>query len=78
MYDCLLEALICGDTPVSCHNYPEAYKEMCQFDSEIGKTKLEEQFEVRAVCRMSPRDSSIGVNCWGGGGGGFQNFKKYY
>ncbi|XP_041359099.1 receptor-type tyrosine-protein phosphatase T-like isoform X2 [Gigantopelta aegis] len=46
VYDCLLEALICGDTPVSSHNYPEAYKEMCQFDSEIGKSKIEEQFEI--------------------------------
>ncbi|XP_071118953.1 receptor-type tyrosine-protein phosphatase mu-like isoform X3 [Haliotis cracherodii] len=46
VYDCLLEALICGDTTVTSHNYVDSYSDMCQFDSEIGKTKIEEQFEI--------------------------------
>ena len=46
VYDSLLEALICGDTTMSSHAFPEVYNDLCLFDSDIGKTKLEEQFEV--------------------------------
>ena len=46
VYDCLLEALICGDTTVSSTAFPEIYTDLCLFDSDINKTKLEEQFEV--------------------------------
>lgn len=46
VYDSLLEALICGDTTVSSHAFPELFNELCLFDPDIGKTKLEEQFEV--------------------------------
>lgn len=46
VYDCLLEALICGDTTVSSHAFPEVYTDLCLFDTDISKTKLEEQFEV--------------------------------
>ena len=46
VYDSLLEALICGDTTVSSHAFPQVFNDLCIFDADIGKTKLEEQFEV--------------------------------
>ena len=46
VYDCLLEALICGDTTIASYAFPEVYTELCLFDQDISKTKLEEQFEV--------------------------------
>ena len=49
VYDSLLEALICGDTTVSSHAFPEVYNDLCLYDADIGKTKLEEQFEVSWV-----------------------------
>lgn len=47
VYDCLLEALICGDTLMYAEEYKELLADMCQFDNSIQKTKLEEQFDVR-------------------------------
>ena len=47
VYDCLLEALISGDTLMTAEEYPEILSEMCQYDNMIQKTKLEEQFDVR-------------------------------
>ena len=46
VYDCLLEALISGDTLMTAEEYPEILAEMCQYDNMIQKTKLEEQFDV--------------------------------
>ncbi|XP_062618539.1 receptor-type tyrosine-protein phosphatase kappa-like isoform X3 [Saccostrea cucullata] len=46
VYDVLLEALICGDTTISTSTYPEALSEMLEYDQSIGKSKLEEQYEV--------------------------------
>ena len=46
VYDVLLEALLCGDTTVTCDSFPSFYANLCQFDPSIGKSKLEEQFEV--------------------------------
>ncbi|XP_061175017.1 receptor-type tyrosine-protein phosphatase kappa-like isoform X4 [Saccostrea echinata] len=46
VYDVLLEALICGDTTISTATYPEALSEMLEYDQSIGKSKLEEQYEV--------------------------------
>ena len=46
VYDCLLEALISGDTLMTVEEYPEILSEMCQYDNMIQKTKLEEQFDV--------------------------------
>jgi hypothetical protein len=46
VYDCLLEALISGDTLMRADEYQDILSEMCQFDNTIQKTKLEEQFEV--------------------------------
>ncbi|XP_056018914.1 receptor-type tyrosine-protein phosphatase kappa-like isoform X9 [Ostrea edulis] len=46
VYDVLLEALICGDTTIPVVAYPEALSEMLEYDQSIGKSKLEEQFEV--------------------------------
>ena len=46
VYDCLLEALISGDTLMTADEYPEILSEMCQYDNTIQKTKLEEQFDV--------------------------------
>lgn len=46
MYDCLLEALISGDTLMLADEYKDILAEMCQFDNAIQKTKLEEQFDV--------------------------------
>ena len=50
VYDCLLEALICGDTTIVSYAFPEVYTELCLFDQDISKTKLEEQFEVICLC----------------------------
>lgn len=47
VYDVLLEALICGDTTIPVVAYPEALSEMLEYDQSIGKSKLEEQFEVQ-------------------------------
>ena len=49
VYDCLLEALISGDTLMTAEEYPEILSEMCQYDNMIQKTKLEEQFDVCAL-----------------------------
>ena len=46
VYDCLLEALISGDTLMMADEYPDMLSEMCQYDNTIQKTKLEEQFDV--------------------------------
>ncbi|XP_076441135.1 receptor-type tyrosine-protein phosphatase T-like [Babylonia areolata] len=59
VYDSLLEALICGDTTVSSHAFPEIYNDLCLFDSDIGKTKLEEQFEIlKLLSTTIERDES--------------------
>lgn len=50
VYDVLLEALICGDTTIPADKYPDALSELLEIDQNIGKTKLEEQFEV-GFCR---------------------------
>ena len=52
VYDCLLEALISGDTLMMADEYPDMLSEMCQYDNTIQKTKLEEQFDVSSheVC----------------------------
>lgn len=47
VYDVLLEALICGDTTIPLELFTELLSELLQFEQHIGKTKLEEQFEVR-------------------------------
>lgn len=47
VYDVLLEALICGDTTMTAASYPNTLSEMLEYDQSIGKTKLEEQFEVK-------------------------------
>lgn len=47
VYDVLLEALICGDTTMAAASYPKTLSEMLEYDQSIGKTKLEEQFEVK-------------------------------
>lgn len=47
VYDVLLEALICGDTTMAAASYPNTLSEMLEYDQSIGKTKLEEQFEVK-------------------------------
>lgn len=49
VYDCLLEALISGDTLMRADEYQDILSEMCQFDNTIQKTKLEEQFEVGTI-----------------------------
>lgn len=46
VYDVLLEALICGDTTLTLDAYPDALSELLQFEQSIGKTKLDEQYEV--------------------------------
>ncbi|XP_022315950.2 receptor-type tyrosine-protein phosphatase kappa-like isoform X3 [Crassostrea virginica] len=46
VYDVLLEALICGDTTMAAATFPATLSEMLEYDQSIGKTKLEEQFEV--------------------------------
>ena len=53
VYDCLLEALISGDTLMMAEEYPEMLSEMCQYDNTIQKTKLEEQFDVSIVKLIS-------------------------
>ncbi|CAL1529511.1 unnamed protein product [Lymnaea stagnalis] len=59
VYDCLLEALICGDTTVSMKAFPEVYTDLCQFDTDISKTKLEEQFEIlKLLSTTIERDES--------------------
>ncbi|XP_059158477.1 receptor-type tyrosine-protein phosphatase mu-like [Physella acuta] len=59
VYDCLLEALICGDTTVSTKTFPEVYIDLCQFDADISKTKLEEQFEIlKLLSTTIERDES--------------------
>ncbi|XP_076463157.1 receptor-type tyrosine-protein phosphatase T-like isoform X2 [Babylonia areolata] len=59
VYDSLLEALICGDTTVSSHAFPEVYNDLCLFDPDIGKTKLEEQFEIlKLLSTTIERDES--------------------
>ncbi|WAR24729.1 PTPRT-like protein [Mya arenaria] len=45
VYDCLLEALISGDTLMLATEYKELLADMCQFDNNIQKTRLEEQFD---------------------------------
>jgi len=51
VYDCLLEALISGDTLMLADEYKDILAEMCQFDNAIQKTKLEEQFDVSSYLR---------------------------
>ncbi|ESO94440.1 hypothetical protein LOTGIDRAFT_118033 [Lottia gigantea] len=46
VYDCLLEALICGETTIPIVNYQHVYRDIVQYDQNIGKSKLDEQFEV--------------------------------
>nr|KAG5710302.1 hypothetical protein BaRGS_009018 [Batillaria attramentaria] len=59
VYDSLLEALICGDTTVSSHAFPEVYNDLCLYDPDIGKTKLEEQFEIlKLLSTTIERDES--------------------
>ncbi|CAG5120854.1 unnamed protein product, partial [Candidula unifasciata] len=59
VYDCLLEALICGDTTVSNHAFPEVFTDLCLFDADISKTKLEEQFEIlKLLSTTIERDES--------------------
>lgn len=54
VYDVLLEALICGDTTMAAASYPKTLSEMLEYDQSIGKTKLEEQFEVKFYGLTSP------------------------
>ena len=49
VYDCLLEALISGDTLMRADEFPEILSELCQYDNVIQKTKLEEQFDVSYI-----------------------------
>ncbi|XP_060596915.1 receptor-type tyrosine-protein phosphatase F-like isoform X1 [Ruditapes philippinarum] len=59
VYDCLLEALISGDTLMRADEYQDILSEMCQFDNTIQKTKLEEQFEIlRLITTTIERDES--------------------
>ncbi|KAK3787252.1 hypothetical protein RRG08_055974 [Elysia crispata] len=59
VYDCLLEALICGDTTIVSYAFPEVYTELCLFDQDISKTKLEEQFEIlKLLSTTIERDES--------------------
>ncbi|RUS88217.1 hypothetical protein EGW08_004049, partial [Elysia chlorotica] len=59
VYDCLLEALICGDTTIVSYAFPELYTELCLFDQDISKTKLEEQFEIlKLLSTTIERDES--------------------
>ena len=74
VYDSLLEALICGDTTVSSHAFPEVYNDLCLYDADIGKTKLEEQFEVSSLfpsllsticaCMLLTSARPDWKNCW--------------
>lgn len=59
VYDVLLEALLCGDTTVTSDSFPSFYANLCQFDPSIGKSKLEEQFEIlRLISATMDRDES--------------------
>ncbi|KAH3848630.1 hypothetical protein DPMN_091010, partial [Dreissena polymorpha] len=61
VYDCLLEALICGDTLMYADEYKELLADMCQFDNSIQKTKLEEQFDILRLITTSleRKDSTV-------------------
>ncbi|XP_014783728.1 receptor-type tyrosine-protein phosphatase T isoform X3 [Octopus bimaculoides] len=59
VYDVLLEALLCGDTTICCDSFPSFYASLCEFDPSIGKSKLEEQFEIlRLISATMDRDES--------------------
>ncbi|KAL4236769.1 hypothetical protein ACF0H5_005154 [Mactra antiquata] len=59
VYDCLLEALISGDTLMRADEYQDILSEMCQFDNTIQKTKLEEQYDIlRLITTTIERDES--------------------
>ncbi len=47
MYDALLEALKAGNTAIPCSEFQLRFDDLCQVDPAKGKSKLQEQFEVR-------------------------------
>ncbi len=49
MYDALLEALKAGNTAIPCSEFRERFEDLCQVDPTKGKSKLQEQFEVRFI-----------------------------
>ncbi|WAR24720.1 PTPRM-like protein [Mya arenaria] len=61
VYDCLLEALISGDTLMLATEYKELLADMCQFDNNIQKTRLEEQFDILRLITTSleRKDSTV-------------------
>ncbi|XP_021344878.1 receptor-type tyrosine-protein phosphatase mu-like, partial [Mizuhopecten yessoensis] len=59
VYDVLLEALICGDTSITLDSYPDTLSELLQYEQSIGKTKLDEQYEVlKLVTNTMERDET--------------------
>ncbi len=49
VYDALLEALKAGNTAIPCSEFQLRFDDLCQVDPAKGKSKLQEQFEVRVV-----------------------------
>ncbi|KAK6188530.1 hypothetical protein SNE40_004688 [Patella caerulea] len=59
VYDCLLEALICGDTTIPVVNYPTVYRDLVAYNQDLGKSKLDEQFEIlKLLSTTIERDES--------------------
>jgi len=47
VYDALLEALKAGNTVILCTDLPDEYERLCRVNPDKGKSRLQEQYEVR-------------------------------
>ena len=67
MYDALLEALKAGNTAIPCSDFRDRFEDLCQVDPAKGKSKLQEQFEVRMVLKGIQESQKLifecGINC---------------
>lgn len=67
MYDALLEALKAGNTAIPCSDFRDRFEDLCQVDPAKGKSKLQEQFEVRTVLKGIQESQKLifecGINC---------------
>ena len=46
IHNAVLEYVVCGQTEITCDNFPEELANLKQINRISGKTKLEDQFEV--------------------------------
>lgn len=51
IHDAILEACLCGETPILVNEFSVAYRELLRVDSQSNSSQLREEFQVSLVFR---------------------------